>query len=309
MNRTFVRITLLMSAFVLVVFTVVVFNQSVQVIELARGVHPLLGEAVLWGMVFLYSTLLLTPAYLWLRLPRQLQPPAKTDGSEYATFLAGMRKRLSRNSRLGGRELSTDADLQCAMRTLDKEADRVVSEAASTVFLSTAVSQSGRLDGLVVLFALSSLVWRVGHIYQQRPSVRQFVQLYANVASTALVAGEIDDIDLEGLLGTMLGSGVAAFPGVQLLASSVVSGAANAFLTLRVGMIAKQYCNCLVRSDKKSVRRAATAQAAKLLGRIVRDGVARMTKAAVAVPKEWVKGLADWVVARFERPAATGAGR
>jgi hypothetical protein len=71
-------------------------------------------------------------------------------------------------------------------------------------------------------------------------------------------------------------------------------------------MIAKQYCNCLVRVDRKSVRRAATAQAAKLLGRIVRDGVARMSKAAVAVPKEWVKGLTDWVVARFERNAVTG---
>jgi hypothetical protein len=78
------------------------------------------------------------------------------------------------------------------------------------------------------------------------------------------------------------------------------------FSLWRVGMIAKQYCNCLVRADKKSIRRAATAQAAKLLGRIVRDGVARMSKAAVAVPKEWVKGLADWVVAKFEGAGVTG---
>jgi hypothetical protein len=63
-------------------------------------------------------------------------------------------------------------------------------------------------------------------------------------------------------------------------------------------MIAKQYCNCLVRADKKSIGRAATAQAAKLLGRIVRDGVARLTKAAVAVPKEWAKGFADWLFAK-----------
>jgi hypothetical protein len=106
--------------------------------------------------------------------------------------------------------------------------------------------------------------------------------------------------DLEGLLGTIMGSGV------QLLANSVVSGAANAFLTLRVGMIAKQYCNCLVHVDKKSLRRAATAQAAKLLGRIVRDGVTRLTKAAVAVPREWVKGFTDWVVARLGGDVATG---
>jgi Domain of unknown function (DUF697) len=192
MNRTLVRITLLMSMFVVVVvFAVIVINQSVQVIQLARGVHPRLGDAVLWGLVFVYSALLLTPAVLWLRLPKQLQPPAKTDGPEYSTFLAGVRKRLSRNSRLAGQALSTEADIQAALRTLDGQADRVVSDAASTVFLSTAVSQSGRLDGLVVLVAQSRLVWQVAHIYQQRPSVRQFVQLYANVASTAFVAGEM----------------------------------------------------------------------------------------------------------------------
>jgi len=306
MSRTFTRMSLLLSAFVLVVFLVIAFNQTVQVIQFARGVHPLLGTAVLWGLVFAYSALVLTPLAMWLRLPKQLQPPARIDGAEYARFLVGMRKRLSRNKRLRGQELATEAHIKAALHTLDGEADRIVSSAASTVFLSTAVSQSGRLDGLVVLVALSRLVWRVAHIYQQRPSVPQFVQLYANVASTAFLAGEIDDIDLEGLLGTMLGSGVAAFPGVQLLANSVVSGAANAFLTLRVGMIAKQYCNCLVHADKKSIRRAATAQAAKLLGRIVRDGVARMSKAAVAVPKEWVKGLADWVVGKFANAAATG---
>jgi hypothetical protein len=113
---------------------------------------------VLWGLVFIYSALLLTPVILWLRLPKQLQPPAKVDGSEYAIFVAGVRKRLSHNSRLLGQELSTQAGIQAALRTLDGESDRIVSSAASTVFLSTAVSQSGRLDGLVVLVAQSRLV-------------------------------------------------------------------------------------------------------------------------------------------------------
>jgi hypothetical protein len=142
-----------------------VFNQSFQVIQLARSVHPWLGNAVLWGLLIIYSGLLMIPMGMWLRLPQQLQPPANTNGFEYARFLAGMRKRLSRNKRLGEQNLSTEADIKAALRTLDGEADRVVSNAASTVFLSTAVSQSGRLDGLVVLVALSRLVWRVAHIY------------------------------------------------------------------------------------------------------------------------------------------------
>jgi hypothetical protein len=46
-------------AFVLVIFTIILINHSVQVMRLARGVHPVLGDAVLWALVFVYSALLL----------------------------------------------------------------------------------------------------------------------------------------------------------------------------------------------------------------------------------------------------------
>jgi len=306
MNRTISRIFLFISLFLLVAFTIIVINQTAQVVQLARGVHPRLGDAVLWGLIFAYAVLLLMPAVLWLRLPKQLRPPASTDGSEYEAFMASMRKRLSRNRRLEGHALSTHADIEAALQKLNTEADKVISKAASTVFLSTAVSQSGRLDGLVVLVAQGRLVWQVAHTYEQRPSIREFVHLYANVASTALVASDVEDIDVDGLLGTFFGSGIAALPGMHLLASSVLSGAANAFLTLRVGMIAKQYCDCLVRVEKRSIRRTATVQAAKLIGRIVKDGVARMTSAAAAVPKEKMRELVEWVTAKFQRAANAG---
>jgi hypothetical protein len=56
--------------------------------------------------------------------------------------------------------------------------------------------------------------------------------------------------------------------------------------------------NRLVRVDKKSARHAATAQTAKLLGRIIKDGVARLTKAATAVSKEWARQFTEWLVTK-----------
>jgi hypothetical protein len=70
-----------------------------------------------------------------------------------------------------------------------------------------------------------------------------------------------EDIDVDVLVGTIFGSTVAAIPGMHLLASSVLSGSANAFLTLRVGMITKEYCRCTVRVEKAGLRRAATLKA------------------------------------------------
>jgi hypothetical protein len=78
---------------------------------------------------------------------------------------------------------------------------------------------------------------------------------------------------------------ILRLPGMHLLASSVLSGSANAFLTLRVGMITKEYCRCTVRVEKTGLRRAATLKAAKLLGSIVREGTVKLSKATVNASK------------------------
>lgn len=74
----------------------------------------------------------------------------------------------------------------------------------------------------MVLAAQTRLIWRIAHVYYQRPSLRDFAQLYANVASTAFIAAGIEDIDVDVLVGTIFGSTVAAIPGMHLLASSVL---------------------------------------------------------------------------------------
>ncbi len=92
------------------------------------------------------------------------------------------------------------------------------------------------------------MVWEIAFLYYQRPSVRDLLNLYANVASTAFVAGELQDLDLleqmEPVVTTALGGLVGAVPGMTafavLFVNSVTNGGANAFLTLRVGMIARR---------------------------------------------------------------------
>jgi len=285
MSSTLKKIAVLGAAFILVVFSIFVFNQTIQIIQSARTVNPVFGSAVAWALIFLYIVLLITPLVLWFRLPKRILPSASTEGDDYAQFLVDFRRRLSRNPRLCGVPLDSPANLESALQTLDRHAGNVITSAASAVFLSTAVLQSGRLDMLVVLAAQTRLIWNVAHVYYQRPSLRDFVQLYANVASTAFIAAGIEDVDIDVLVSTVFGSTVAAIPGMHLLTSSVLSGSANAFLTLRVGMITKEYCRCTVRVEKAGLRRAATVQAATLLGSIVREGTIKLSKAMVKTSK------------------------
>jgi hypothetical protein len=305
MPKTAKRIALAVAAFILVVFVVFLFNQTMQIVQSARTVNLGFGNAVLCGLVFIYCILLAAPLVLWFRLPKRILAPATTEGVAYDRFLVDFRKRLSRHPRLRGVPLNSTTDMESALQALDKYADDVVTSTASAVFLSTAVLQSGRLDVLVVFAAQTRLIWQIAHVYYQRPSFRDFVQLYANVASTAFIAAGIEDIDVDVLVGTIFGSTVAAIPGMHLLASSVLSGSANAFLTLRVGMITKEYCRGTVRVEKTGLRRAATLKAAKLLGSIVRDGTVKLSKATMNASKMKVSQAFDTIVRR--RRAAESA--
>jgi hypothetical protein len=285
MTKTLKGMAVLLSLFIIVVFGVFLFNQTAQIVQSARTVNARFGDGVMWGLVFLYSALLLAPIVLWFKVPKRKSPPARSEGPEYEQFMADFRKRLSRNARLRGVSLTNPEEVDAAICLLDKHSDDLVVSTASAVFLSTAVLQSGRLDVLVVLVAQTRMIWRMAHVYYQRPSLRDLVHLYANVASTAFIAAGIEDLDVDVLVSTIFGSTVAAIPGMHILAEAVLSGSANAFLTLRVGMIAKEYCRCTTRVEKSGLRRVATLQAAKLLGSIVKDGTSRLSKAAMAGTK------------------------
>jgi hypothetical protein len=285
MSTILKKIALLLAAFLLIVFAIFVFNQSAQIVQSARSVNAMLGNGVMWSLILIYLIVLLTPLVLWFRMPKRMLPPAVTEGPEHERFMIDFKARLSRNPRIRGMRLNSPADLGAALQILDKQADDAVVSAASAVFLSTAALQSGRLDMLVVLAAQTRLIWNVAHVYYQRPSLRDFVQLYANVASTAFIAAGIEDVDVDVLVSTIFGSTVAAVPGMHLLTSSILTGSANAFLTLRVGMITKGYCRCTIQVERSGLRRAATLQAAKLLGSIVRDGTVKLSKAVVTASR------------------------
>lgn len=287
LSRRVSRSLLLLSLFLLVVFLLFLIGQTADVVAAAGRLHPVLGDGVLWGLVFVYVGCGLVPILLLLRLPAPLTPPEHEHSPEFERHLETLADRLAQNPRLPGRTLESRADVEAALKSLDGEADEVISQTAGQVFLTTAVSQNGSLDSLLVLATQARMVWQVAHVYYQRPGPRQLAYLYSNVVTTAFVAGQLEDVDLSEQIGPLvtssLGTAAGAIPGLQatggLVANSLFSGAANAFLTLRVGVIAKRYCGALVLPEKGVLRRFAAASAARMLGPIVVAGAKQVTRA------------------------------
>ncbi|GAB4341162.1 MAG: hypothetical protein Kow0037_27570 [Calditrichia bacterium] len=309
---TWKKVLIPVSLFIGLFFILFVINQTLQVVELADRLYTGLGTPVLWILLTLYAVLLIYPTVLILRMPGPLKPPRDTQSPEYEAYLQKLRKRLSRNPEIKHLKLDSRDELQTAIAYLQSQADAEIKKYAKTVFISTAISQSGRLDAFMVLSALVRMIWQVAKKFYQRPTMRDMIHLYANVAATTFIASELDDLDIshqvEPVVGSVLGASfTSAVPGVNLTAtiitSSILTGAANAYLTLRVGAIAKRYCNLLVREERKSIRRSATVEAARLLSVIVMSSAGNVAraigKAAVKKPGQASKDLIKNFMGKF----------
>src|SRR6266540_1135413 len=255
-------------------------------ISLADRIHPVAGSVVFWTIVLAAGFFAFYCVIAYARLPAALIPPAETSGPKHEAYLQALRARLATNPRTRGLPLVTLAEIEGAVGQLSNEADKVVRRTASTVFLSTALMQNGRLDGLVVLFTQIQMVNRVARVYVQRPSPRELIRLYANVAGTALIAGGLESLDLGEMIAPLATSVVPALkggiPGLSgisaLLVRCISNGAANAFLTLRVGEVARRYCALTSRCPAEVIRKSATAAAVQHLGRIVRENGALLVR-------------------------------
>lgn len=89
-----------------------------------------------------------------------------------------------------------------------------------------------------------------------------------------------------------------------MLVNSIASGTANAFLTLRVGIVARQYLEALAVPRRQEARRSATIAALGLVGDIAKENGALVAKSAwnavkrsvestVGATVQGVKGVAE----------------
>ena len=278
---------------------------ATSLISLADRIHPVAGTVVFWVVCLTAGFFALYCAIAYARLPAALVPPEEDSGPKHDAYLQALRVRLAANPRTRDLPLVTREEIEKAVGHLSAQADLVVRRTASTVFLSTALMQNGRLDGLIVLFTQIQMIGRIARIYVQRPSPRELTRLYANVAGTAFVASGLESLDLGEMVAPLavsvvpaLKGGIPGLSGISaLLVKCVSNGAANAFLTLRVGEVARRYCELTSRCPAELIRKSATAAAVQHLGRIVREN------GALVVKKIWAstgRALIDSGVSKAE---------
>jgi len=263
----------------------------------AAALHPALGWLVLIATVLAFVLLVVVPALRLLSLPKTLARPTETTGPSWQKYLRAYASRLLDNTRLADHSQrdqlaaalqqrdaeALEREVTAALAHLDTSARAIITRHAAAVFSTTAISQSGRLDSAIVLWAQCNMIHEIATLYYQRPTLRELLRLYASVGATAFVAGELQDSELLAVLGAPVTAGITSFipmagtdPLVSLLVTSLMDGSANAFLTLRLGVIAQRQCGIRPEPDRRALARSASVAAASLLGGVVSQGASRV---------------------------------
>jgi len=244
------RIIIAACSIVVILFILFAVNQLMLTYDNLLRFNEYVAMVVVSALGLVFLLILLIPVMLYVKLPEPL--PFPDEPGEYKAYHRKLRERLVNNPVVKSEKLDPhdQDDYQLIQQHLQSKANKVINESASAVFLSTAVSQNGKLDAFAVLAAQTRLVWKVAHVYWQRPSWKNLAQLYAHVAFNSLAATGVEQLDLsrqiEPIIRAMVKSPARTLPFVgdaaHIVTNSILEGSINAFLTLRVGVLTRNYC-------------------------------------------------------------------
>lgn len=276
-------------------FIVLIIVSSVlQLGERLRNIHLYVEYAFYAVSVILFIILFIRPLFLVMFSPTFSMDSLFTE-EENARKNYSMYKKVSKNllqeDYLQDEEkavienaLSNPLELKQTLsqvfdKTIKKELNKVIVSHAESVFMTTAISQNGRLDSIAVLTInlrlIKELVVKCGF----RPSYPALGRLSFNVLTTAIIAESLEDMKFSELFPQSSLNALAEIPLLKTVTGSLAQGAGNALLSLRVGIICRNYLFMNLKGlNKKEIKRMAFAEAVTLFPKVIGESIKKVPK-------------------------------
>lgn len=211
---------------------------------------------------------------------------------------------------LAAKDSHAIAELFCA--TCGPLVDAHITAAAKRAFFASAIARGALVEAVTMVSISLDLVRSVVETCGFRPTKAGLARLYARVMASALIAGGVEDMDLDQMFSEAMGSGMGAKASGMLLGSTT-DGLVGAYLVFRIGAITRDYLFATERPKREELRRKSFAEAAQLMkesgflaevAQWVRDGAVRAAGAAASS----VAGVAANVASSAAGVAAAAAG-
>lgn len=167
-------------------------------------------------------------------------------------------------------------------KSIKKDLNRIIVSNAKTVMISTAICQSARFDMITVfsinLKMIKELVVKCGF----RPTMKNLSKLTINVFGTALIAEGLENLSIDDILPKSAMNSLSEVPMLGKVMESVIQGAANSLMTIRIGCVARRY----LFSDgavvtKEDIRKQAYKETIKILPYVISECITFFPKRVV----------------------------
>ena len=307
-------------------FLLIVITQALQTYYLLLDMNRFLAYGFLILGLLLLLSLIIYPTIRFLLLPEAKTLPRKEAYQQDPAKRKDLVNYLKENQALTaileeeGKTIAFDEDpsleeIEAALELLHKRGEKIIRDNASRVFITTTISQNGSLDAVFMMVHITKMIRQVAVLYHQRPGIGKLVKIYVNVLATLFLTRSLEDLELldeqlEPMLSIMFGSFLGSLvPGVQaavnLLMNSAIQGSANAYLSLRVGLIAQEFIINEERGDKRKIRKSATLRALPMLGTVINDNrkiiQSTVVKLGKKISKEGYNKGRSWTNGIFHR--------
>ena len=162
--------------------------------------------------------------------------------------------------------------------SVKKEINKIILLNAKTVFISTAISQNGKLDMLTIITVnlkmIKEIVQRVGF----RPSYAKLGKLSANILATALISENLEGLNFTDVFPTSTANYLAELPLVKPIANSILNGLSNALLTLRIGIVTRRYLFSDTKPSKDEIRKDSIKESVKMIPQLIGEVISFFPK-------------------------------
>ena len=124
-----------------------------------------------------------------------------------------------------------------------KAANKLIRDTAFQVGLTTSISQSEKVDTLIVSISEINLIKKLVFLYGYRPNDAQMLKIYKSVLTNALLAYGVQSAttSIAGGIGKLIGGAAKEIPFISTVIGSVTDGTINATLTAIIGFQTIRY--------------------------------------------------------------------
>ncbi len=259
-NKKFFKYLFIASSVIIIIFLIA---SIISIYQFFYSFHPHAGYLSLAIIIILLIIFIIKPVMQALLTPCFSLDISKSNKSKLnkinyrklkkvAKNIISVNKNVSEESKNKLREaLKKDQEtLSDTLKSIyddeiKKDITKLTIQRASETLLATAISQNNNFDAFTTIIINIRLIMQIVVRCGYHPTYPQLAKLIIKVMRNALIAYTLQSLHLEDIvingINKLVKGALNIIPGVNEIAKSLTQGAANALLTLRIGILTRKY--------------------------------------------------------------------